>query len=53
MDFSIVVEKVIAFFITLCNVECTFAGFNFTVGSVFIWCGLVAIIAGFLKRGAG
>ena len=49
MDFAIVLKKVVDFFIMFCNVKCTFAGIEFSVGAVFIWCGLAGILIGFLK----
>lgn len=52
MDFADVFKEVADFFIVLCNVKCTFAGIEFTVGSVFVWCILAAIFIGALKGGA-
>ena len=52
MDFSIILKSLIDLFIKVCSVKCTFAGIEFSVGSVFIWCALASIFIGFLGRGA-
>ena len=52
MDFADIFKIVVSFFIKVCNVHCTFAGIDFTVGSVFVWCILASIFIGILRGGA-
>ena len=49
MDLLEVLRPFFDFFIDYCSIVISLGGFSFTVGSFFLWCGLVLIIAGFVK----
>lgn len=50
MDVLYVFRPVVDFFIRYCSVVVTVGGFSFTVGSMFIWCGVVVIVWSFIRR---
>lgn len=49
MDFGKVFELVGRFFIDYCGTPVTLFGFKFTVGTLFLWCGLAVLIIGWIK----
>lgn len=49
MDFAIVLQKVIDFWIYMLGKEFTFAGYTTTVGAVVIWCALATLVIGIVK----
>lgn len=49
MDFAIVLQKVIEFWVYILSKEFTFAGFTTTVGAVVIWSALAGLVIWILK----
>ena len=50
MDFLDVFKPIIEYFLRLCAVNITIGGYVFTVGSMFIWCGVVVVVWSFIRR---
>lgn len=42
-------QEVGAFFVKMCNVTIQFGDISFTVGALYLWCGLAAILIYFLR----
>lgn len=50
MDLLDVFKPIVDFFVYYCSIILTVGGLSFSVGSLFIWCGLVALIWNFIRR---
>lgn len=49
MDFAIILKALVSFFVEMCSVELVFNDIEFTVGSVFIFVGLLGLFIWFIK----
>ena len=50
MDLIVVFEAVGAYFKYLCSIKLVVAGYSFTVGALFMWCGIASILIWFIKE---